>query len=287
MALRLGLVGHGRWGKIIERTLLTFPDVSVTIIAKGERTRAELDGVLIATQSVNHADAALPYIEAGVATFIEKPMATTIPGAERIRQAAKRSGAVVFAGHIYLYHPAVLTGLELLPSLGAIRYVLWEGMNNKPRTDSSVLWDWLPHGLSVAQLVFARDPDSASAWSLFGGLYPQAAVAKFEYGDASFIAETSWLSAVPRTRMSIVCENGTLIFDDKAEQKLALYDAQGNIVRPSYVGDLPLTREMTAFLQAIRLGDADPRQVEMGCTVVRAIWAAQKSIGLKGRSVKI
>ena len=88
----LGLVGHGRWGRNIERTLLTFPDVSVAVIAKGEKPRGGLDGVLIATQSAIHAEAAIPYIERRIPTFIEKPMATTLADAERIREAAERSG---------------------------------------------------------------------------------------------------------------------------------------------------------------------------------------------------
>ena len=155
MALRLGLVGRGRWGRNIERTLLTFPDVSVAVIAKGENPRTGLDGVLIATQSAVHAEIALPYIEAGIATFIEKPMTTAPADAERIRNAAERSGAIVFVGHILLYHPAFLAALDLLPSLGTVRYLLCEGMNGNPRTDSSVLWDWLPHDLSIARAIFA------------------------------------------------------------------------------------------------------------------------------------
>ena len=50
-------------------------------------------------------------------------------------------GAIVFVGHIYLFHPAFLTALDLLPDLGPVRYVLCEGMNSNPRRDSSVLWD--------------------------------------------------------------------------------------------------------------------------------------------------
>lgn len=96
MALRLGLVGWGRWGVDIQRTLLTFPAVSVIVIARGERPHAKLDGVLVATPSATHAEVALPYIRAGSATFIEQPMTTRAVDTERIREAASRSGATVF-----------------------------------------------------------------------------------------------------------------------------------------------------------------------------------------------
>ncbi len=287
MILRLGLVGHGRWGQNIERTLLSFPDVSLTTIAKGERPPARLDGVLIATQSATHAQTALPYIEAGIATFIEKPMTTTVSDAERIRDAAARSGAVIFIGHIYLYHPVFLAALKLLPALGAIRYLLCEGLNDNPRTDSSVLWDWLPHDLSMAQVIFCRNPDSVTAWSLSGSPRAEAALSRFQFGNTPVISTISWLSHVRRKQMTVVCENGTLVFDDKAERQLALYGRQGELAYPAYSDDLPLTREMGAFLQAVRSGKADASQIETGIGIVRAIAAAEKSMGLGGQSVLI
>lgn len=285
MVLRLELVGRGRWGRNIERTLLSFADVSIINIAKGESPPGGLDGVLIATQSARHAETALPYIEAGIATFIEKPMATAVSDAERIRDAAKRSGALVFVGHIFLYHPAFLAALELLPSLGAIRYLLCEGMNDSPRTDSSVLWDWLPHDLSMARAIFGRDPDSVNAWSFSGGAKPEAALSKFQFGDTPVISTISWLSPVKCKRTTIACEKATLVFDDKAERRLALYGKGDEPTYPPYSDELPLTRELGAFLEGIRSGKADTSHVETGASIVWSIAAAEQSIDLGGRAV--
>ncbi|MDR3466449.1 MAG: Gfo/Idh/MocA family oxidoreductase [Xanthobacteraceae bacterium] len=287
MTLRLGLVGHGRWGRNIERTLLAFPDVSVAIVDKGSRPAAGLDGVLIATPSASHADAALPYIELGVPTFIEKPLATSVSDAERIRDAARRSGAVVFVGHVFLHHPGFLAALELQPSLGPVRYILSEGMNQSPRSDSSVLWDWLPHSLSMACTLAARDPDSVAAWSLSGVSIPQAAVAKFQYGEVPLVSTTSWLSPIPRMRMTITCEQGTLVFDSKAPRQLTAYGGRGEVSYPAYSEELPLTREMTHFLAAVKSGNADLSQIETGLAIVRAIAAAHESIARGGNLVKL
>jgi len=287
MALRLGLVGRGRWGRNIERTLLTFPDVSVRAIARGDKPPATLDGVLIATQSATHAEVALPYIEAGIATFIEKPMTTTLADAERIREAAARSGAVVFVGHIFLFHPAFLAALELLPSLGPVRHLSCEGMNGSPRTDSSVLWDWLPHDLSMARAILDCDPDSVACWSLSGGATPAAALTKFQFGETPVVSTVSWLSPVRRRQMTIACEHGTLIFDDIAGRRLALHGRQGGMSYPAYSDEPPLTREMAAFLQAVRSGRADPGHIETGVSTVRAIAAAERSIMLEGAPVAI
>lgn len=287
MALRLGLVGHGRWGRNIHRTLLTFPDVAVALLEKGAKPDTSLDGVLIVTQSATHAALALPYVEAGVATFIEKPMTTALADAERIHDAARRSGAVVFVGHIFLFHPAFLTALELLPALGAVRYLLCEGMNNNPRQDSSVLWDWLPHHLSIARAVFGREPERAAAASLAGGPHAQAALARFEFGTTSLVSTVSWLSTVQRRRLTIACEKGTIELDDTAERRLRLYDAQGTLSHPAYSDELPLTREMAAFLRAVRARERNNTNLQTGIAIVRAIAAAERSVGLGGQSVAL
>jgi predicted dehydrogenase len=287
MSLQLGLVGHGRWGRNLERTLLAFPEVTLTIITRGENPPLGLDGVLIATQSATHAETALPYIEAGISTFIEKPMATTIFDARRIEAAARRTGSLVFVGHIYLHHPAFLAALELLPAMGTVRYLYCDGMNALPRLDSSVLWDWLPHHLSMALAILKREPESVAAWSLSGGEIPTAAVSRFQFGDIPVICATSWESPDPRRRTIVACQTATLVFDDKSERRLTLYGQQGSITYPPYSNELPLTLEMREFLNAVRSGKTDPAHIQTGMTVVRAIAAAEESIRLNGQTVTL
>jgi len=287
MSLRLGLVGHGRWGRNLERTLLALPGVAVTVVARGENPPPRLDGVLIATQSATHAETALPYIEAGIPTFIEKPMATTVFDAHRIEAAACRTGSLVFVGHIYLHHPAFLAALELVPAMGDVRYLYCEGLNAQPRADSSVLWDWLPHDLSMALAILKREPDSVTAWSLSGGDTPTAAVSKFQFGNIPVVCTTSWESPYPCRRTIVACRTATLILDDKSERRLTLYDRDGSITYPAFSDELPLTAEMREFLKAVQTGKSDPTHIPKGMAVVRAIAAAEESIRLNGQVVKI
>jgi predicted dehydrogenase len=287
MALRLGLVGRGRWGQNIERTLASFPDVSVVNIAKDEARPRALDGVLIATQSATHAETALPYIEAGIATFIEKPMATSVRDAERIRDAAGRSGAPVFVGHIYLHHPAFLAALALLPALGPIRGLICEGANDRPRVDSSVLWDWMPHDLSMARVVFGRDADSARAWKLLGDFRTEVATSEFRFGDASVVSMMSWHSPVRVRRTTIACDEAILVFDDRIDRKLMLHRKDGAVSYPDYSVEPPLACELGAFLQTIRLGRPDASHLEMGAAIVRAIAAAERSMAIDGKLVSV
>jgi predicted dehydrogenase len=287
MVLRLGLVGRGRWGRNIERTLASFSDVSVVPIPRRGCRPGAFDGVLVATPSATHAEVALPYIEAGIATFIEKPMATSVGDADRIRDAAARSGASVFVGHVFLYNPAFLTALRLLPELEPIRYLHCEGANNNPRADSSVLWDWLPHDLSMARKIFDRDASVVKAWKLLGQVRAEVAVSIFQFGDVSVVSTMSWHSSVRARKATIVCEKATLVFDDRADRRLALYGKNGKVSYPSYSDEPPLTREIEAFLQTVRSKRMDAPHLEIGLGVVRAIAAAERSIEADGQTVRI
>jgi predicted dehydrogenase len=286
MTLRLGLVGRGRWGQNIERTLRSFADVSLTIIARGDPP-PRLDGVVIATPSATHAEVALPYVAAGVPTFIEKPLATAAADAERLRDAAEKSGGMIFVGHIFLYHPAFVAALELVPKLGKLRYLTCEGVNDHPRRDTSVLWDWLPHHLSMAGAIFGRDPAEVCAWKLAGDATAEAAVAKFSYGDAVLLSTASWKSPAAQKKMTAVGAHATLVFDDTAERKLALYEKRGATAHPPYGNELPLTRELRAFLDALSSAGAARHQLASAVAIVRAIAAAEESMDRGGQPVTL
>jgi UDP-N-acetylglucosamine 3-dehydrogenase len=287
MTARIGLIGYGRWGRNIEQTLLSLGDVSIISIGRNSPLRSDLDGVLIASPSATHADLAIPYIRAGIATFIEKPMATSVADARRICESVSRSQAPVFVGHVQLFNPAFHALLALLPRLGAIRYVLFDGANRNPRQDSSVLWDWLPHDLSMAYQIFGKHPARVQAWKLTNTPTVQSAVSRFEYGSVSLVSTTTWLSAVRRRQMTIVAEQGTVVFDERAKQKLALYDNDGNACYPSYGGEMPLTSELRAFLHLISTGSADTSHVALGLAIAQAIEAAHQSIDNAGALAEI
>lgn len=67
----------------------------------------DLDAVLVLTPDHLHADHAVRCLEAGVATFLEKPMATTTDDADRILEAAYRTGTRLYIGHNMRHMPVV------------------------------------------------------------------------------------------------------------------------------------------------------------------------------------
>jgi UDP-N-acetylglucosamine 3-dehydrogenase len=281
--LRLGLIGHGPWGRNIERTLASFDDVSLTLIGRTTPRPTDLDAVLIATPGPTHADVALPYIEKGIATFIEKPMATSVADAERIAEAARASGALVFVGHTDLYNPAFRRALDVLPTLGAVRHILFEGMNDRPLPHSSALWEWLPHPLAAARTILRTAPTRAAAWNLAAG----TAKARFDYASAFVLATVSWQSPIKKRSLTVTCEAGELVFDDTQAAKLTLH-RDGQAPMPiAHGNDLPLTLELRAFVDAVAAGAKDRSQLEAAVTVTRAIAAAERSAAEGGTAVAL
>jgi len=271
----IGLIGHGRWGTNIAKTLQTFEDVNLVIIEKGAPMPDHLDGVCIATPSATHAEIALPFIEKGIATFIEKPMTTSVADAERLRDAALKSGALVHVGHIRLYNPAFLKIVEILPMLGEIKSILCEGMNNNPRTDSSVLWDWLPHDLSMALTLFGKEPESVQAWTV-GEPLATLAITKYQFGAGTLMSVMSWQSPTKRKMMTIVGEKGSILFDDTAERKLTLKIGE-EISYPDYSKEMPLTLELRAFVDAITQKSKSTKSLDTGVAIVKLIARAEAS----------
>ena len=63
----------------------------------------EVEAVIIATADAFHVDASIRALEAGKHVLCEKPMATSVEDAVRLRDAAARAGKVVHVGHMKRY----------------------------------------------------------------------------------------------------------------------------------------------------------------------------------------
>ncbi|HEU4947763.1 MAG TPA: Gfo/Idh/MocA family oxidoreductase [Kribbella sp.] len=78
-----------------------------------------LDGVFLTTPDDLHEDPAIDFLTAGVAVFVEKPLAITTEGCDRVLEAAHKSGTRLYVGHNMRHMPVVLTMRDLINS-GAI-----------------------------------------------------------------------------------------------------------------------------------------------------------------------
>ncbi len=313
---RIALLGRGRWGANIQRTLAGMPGIEVRVSDPRESlSLPSLDGMdaaIIATPGTTHADAALPFLLRGIPTFIEKPFTTSLADARRLSRIAQKKKTIVMIGHIHLYNPAYRVVKSLVRTIGPIQYIHGEGMSNGPyRDDMSVLWDWAPHDLSMMLDLVGTMPRSVQAWGLLllrprTHLHDTVLLRLSFPGNISATVHVSWLSPEKRRKLTIVGTKSSIVLDDRAERKVTLYKDMGPTVQssargrtaptvipheprisyPPYAPDPPLTVELTAFLKAVKTKRQPTTDIRQGLQVVQILDAAERSIARGGRPVK-
>jgi len=139
MDLRVGVVGFGNRGLLALEAHRPSSEV-VAVCDVNERGRSEaraafpgalitsnldellasdIDAVMVLTPDDQHAAVAIPALEAGVAVFCEKPLATSINDCDRILEAAYRTGSRLYVGH-NMRHMPVITLMRSLIQEGRI-----------------------------------------------------------------------------------------------------------------------------------------------------------------------
>jgi len=84
-----------------------------------------VDAVFVLTPDDTHEPIAVRTLEAGVHTFLEKPMAITTEGCDRLLRTARRTGARLYVGHNMRHMPVVRAMRDLIldGAIGAVKAV--------------------------------------------------------------------------------------------------------------------------------------------------------------------
>ena len=93
-----------------------FPDAAYFTDYREMLKNNEIGAVFICTPDYLHEEMAVAALEAGKAVYLEKPMAITIEGCDRILKTAYKTGSKLFLGHNMRYFPVVLKMKEIIDS---------------------------------------------------------------------------------------------------------------------------------------------------------------------------
>src|SRR5688500_6811800 len=111
-----GIVSRGKSKEVLNKKLgggyPLFDDFNRAL----EKTRP--DAVSISTWPDTHEDMAIKALERGCHVFIEKPLADSVEGAERVVQAAKKAGKKLAIGYILRHHPSWKRFIQVAQTLG-------------------------------------------------------------------------------------------------------------------------------------------------------------------------
>jgi predicted dehydrogenase len=327
--IRIGVTGLGYWGPNLARNFNGLPGCELRWICDGAesaRSRAalqfpgvrvaadlqellddpKLDAVVLATPVPSHCDLAVRVLDAGKHCFVEKPLAQSVPDAERAVAAAGAAGKVLMVGHLLEYHPGVLKLKQLAESgeLGDIYYIYGNRLNlGKLRADENALWSLGAHDISVVLALAGEEPVEAVA---HGESYVRAGVEdvvfcylRFPSGLAAHL-HLSWLDPHKERRFTVVGAHKMATFDDMAiEGKITVYDKgfdeaprgygewvtrSGDIYSPRLPSVEPLRLECQEFLDSIRERRAPRSDGESGLRVVRVLEQLQQSLKASGRA---
>src|SRR5687767_2390688 len=179
MKLRVAVIGVGHLGQHHARLLSSMPGVELAgvVDVKGERAAeiagkygteaftdaseilGRVDAVSVATPTSTHVEIALPFVNAGVAVLVEKPLAASLEEADRLLAAAAARGSIVATGHTERFNPAVAMAMPLVT---APRFIEIHRLGTFPERslDIDVIFDLMIHDLDLL-LACVRSPIAA------------------------------------------------------------------------------------------------------------------------------
>lgn len=254
MAIKIGQIGIGAWGKNLLRTFNGLSGVSVSLACDKDEAQLKklcnafpgveftteqdriindpsIEAVVIATPPADHFDLASRALEAGKDVFVEKPLVLNIDHGRRLVELAEKHQRILMVGHIMEYHPASLKLKEYIDSgkLGKIHYLYATRVNlGKVRDIENSLWSFAPHDISLIIFLLNAMPTRVTAT---GADYLQKGIEDVSFMTMHFPDKTmvhihvSWLDPHKERKLTVVGSKMMAVFDDaESSEKIWLYD---------------------------------------------------------------
>lgn len=310
--LNLGLVGLGRWGRNYVATLGALPGLRLARVADADPSAraaagagcataadwreliaaGDVDGLVVATPPASHVEIAGAAVDAGLPVLVEKPLALSGAAARDLLTRAERRGGFVMVDHIHLFQPAYRHLKRLAGAMGAIRHVRGRGGRWGPfRPDAPVLWDWGPHDVALALDLFGERPTRIAARPLERRTVPEGAgeilAIELDFpGGGRAAVEIGNLYRDKHRRLEVRCDEGTLVFDDVAADRLVRRTRDGGTeaiaLPPATAGMTPLAIALRTFAEAIRGRSADLAPLRFAVDVVETLEACERALAAGG-----
>jgi predicted dehydrogenase len=279
--LRVAVVGLGHFGQHHARLLSAMPDVELAGVVDIKPDRAaevgarhgspgftdasevleRIDAVSVAVPTVSHLEVALPFLERGIPTLVEKPIAASLDEADRLVDEACRRGTLLAAGHTERFNPAVAAALPLLSNP---RFVEIHRLGTFPERslDIDVIFDLMIHDLDLLLATVGSDVESIETVGV-SVLTPRTDLANARLKFASGCIANVTASRISRERVRKVrfFQRDAYVSIDCAAQEVEAYRLDREAGRPAIAGgrlnvarEEPLQRELADFIDAVRTG---------------------------------
>jgi len=248
MTVRVGILGAGFIGRIHALNLHRDPRVTLVGVADvvpqaAQRLAAEVgtsplpslealldagaEAVYVATPNTMHVEPVLQALGAGAHVFSEKPMATSLEGAWRIREAARTAKGVYQLGfnrrfaNVYAFARSLIETGRLTPyeaqlkhNRGELQQPPWTG---DPRVTGGYLYETPVHLFDMARFLLG-EVEELQGWarrSVYQELDGFIVLLRFRSGviaSLTSVAHTSWL--FPYERVELYGAHATVVTEE-------------------------------------------------------------------------
>ncbi|HYR03909.1 MAG TPA: Gfo/Idh/MocA family oxidoreductase [Nitrososphaerales archaeon] len=276
--VRIAVIGTGGWGKNHVRVLSELGhlvavcdlDASrATVYAEKYRVKGysdvdemlekvKPDGVTICTPASTHFAVASKTLKAGVHTFVEKPMTSTVKEAQDLIKEAETAGKILTVGFIERFNPAISELKKMITEGTLGRPILFEYHRENRRgeniVDVGVVKDASVHDIDTARWLFGEEPKTvyARVGSVMGKNEDIATILLGFGEERTAFITTNWVTPSRVRQLSAVFEKAVVTLDF-ISQEIQVHEEAGTRV-PKHAVQEPLMLELKGYATAIAEG---------------------------------
>lgn len=297
------------------RVVATAPGADLAVVADCDLQRAErlahaagataataldpvlrCDAVIVACSTEHHVEVASACIEHGLPVLVEKPLASELPAAETLVQAAARHDVPLMCGFVERFNAAVTTASSLLAESPVHCLAIRHSPGVPRRIATSVVHDLLIHdidlvmgflhGRDLVSVTGAAPPDPATGMA-------EVADCTLQFSDGAVATLSASRASQRKIRSHTLATPSALVEVDLLRQNVTVYRNvdQGQVgATPGYraetIVDIPFVRhrgeplalQFEHFLRLVR-GDADSAAERDTLLPAHRVAAAVQGVG--------
>ena len=250
------LIGHGYWGKNLERVIKKNNSIFnliaiVDLQYKAKKINDDLpyfnnidellesdlriDCAVISTPAIDHYSTTKKLIKKGIDCMVEKPLVIKSSQANELFELSKKYKTTLMVDNTFLYDNSILELIKIVKSkkFGRILHINFERTNLGPvRKDVSALWDLTAHDLSILLAINNVLPKKISvngAKFINKKIYDVVSTSFFQRNI--FVSSfSSWLHPEKTRIIKIVGENNMVVWNGMdLNEELKIYSKSKNV----------------------------------------------------------
>jgi len=291
--IRFGVIGAGKIGTFHTRTLANMQGVTLVGVCDPDQMRAQklawehnctpythpeellgqVDAVIIAAPTPLHHKLGMLFLEHGVHTLVEKPIAVTMEEARDLIQAAKKHDLILQVGHVERFNPAVVEAKNYIQDPRFIT-ITRQGPYDGRMAHISVVLDLMIHDLDLLYTLIPSEVINVEAvgLSVFSP-HEDIANVRLHFENGAVADVTASRASFERARFMHVFQPGGYVSVDFMNARVKTYRKEKPVINamsdltvnyPTVKKQLPITSEILHFMDCIRTAKTPAPSGEKG-----------------------